>query len=398
MRVFDWIRQTLGPVSIRRLRETEHEILDRLAVIEAKVNELSEQPKPGGWDQVGKLAPLITSGLTLMTAIAYFLGRIESQSYYGRLGLRLDQVAISFEDYLFITAQTLAVLVGSGLGVPMCGLILILVFMRFFQSYPRPFEWGMVLALLLHSITTIALAGSGLGWWSLPIADPILGYIASGSLVLGLLIFTAMKWASQEKAVESEKIASRALQIAFGLIVLITYSTYLYPISEEPSPSQVLLSMVSAGVLGVMYHHILKEARFSLQVSVWGMVILAIMLVWLPAMAGKLADRVLYPADWPSSLTVLTSEEPLELPRECERADNRYYTPVRDTRSGSHDTVIVIPIREPAISPTTTVTNPLQIQIVPWTEILRMEILPQVTITSSQGLSTTMADLYGPCR
>jgi len=76
MRVFDWISQVLGLVSIERLRETEREILYRLAVIEAKVNELSEQPKPGGWDQVKKLAPLVTSGLTMMTAIAYFLGRL----------------------------------------------------------------------------------------------------------------------------------------------------------------------------------------------------------------------------------------------------------------------------------------------------------------------------------
>jgi hypothetical protein len=382
-------------VSIERLRETEREILNRLAVIEVKVDELSEQPKPEGWDQVKKLAPLVTSGLTMMTAIAYFLGRLGLRSYYGRLGLSLDQVSISFEDYLFITARTFFILVGFGLGVPMCGLILALIFMRLFQSRPRLSKWVVALILLVSSIGLFAEVGSNLGQWSIPVVDPILSYIVFGSLVLGALVSTAAEWASQEKAVESEKVASRVFQVAFGLIVWMAHSMYL--ISDKPSPGQFLLPMVSAWVLGVMYHYILKEAKLSLQVSVWGMAILVIMLVWWPAMEGKVADRDLYSSDWPSSITVLTSEEPLDLPGECERADSRYYTPVRDTRNGSHDTVIVIPIRKP-ISPTTTLTSPLQIQIVSRAEILRMKILPQVTITSSQGLSTTMANLYGPCR
>ncbi len=390
MRVSNWIRQALGLVSVEQLKETESKILDELAVLQAQTDKLSKQPEPDVWDRVKKITPLVPPLLTLLTAIAYFIGRLGAQSYYGHLGL-LDQVSFSLEDYLFVTAESFVALVGFGLAVPTLYLILTLVFERFFQSYPRLANWVTILVGLLALGIVLVYVGLRSGWWSIPIFDSAL----FSSMILGYLIFMAMDRASRKQAIEWEMLVSRALATAFGITVWITLVMYLT--DDESSIYQLLLPVVTAGVLGGLYYYILKRATLSLQVPVWGMALLVMTYIWWPAWQSKRADRILRPSEWPTNITILAFQSPLELPGECIRADNQYYAPVHDVLDGKHDTAIVIPMHEPS-SPTTTLTPPLEIQIVPRDEILRMRILPQVTITSSQGLSTTMTTLYGPCR
>ena len=194
MRVSDWIRQALGLVGVEQLKETESKILDELVVVQAQTDKLSKQPELDVWDQVKKLAPLAAPSLTLITAIAYFIGRLGSQSYYGRLGL-LGQISFSFEDYLFATAQEFFTLVSFGLVVPICDLILTLIFVRFFQSRPRLLIRAMMLGSLLSFIAIFIGIGARLNWWSIPIADSIL----LGSGILGELILIVMVRASQEQ-------------------------------------------------------------------------------------------------------------------------------------------------------------------------------------------------------